>query len=110
MYRLEARERLADAVRGVPDIDHGERFSLNHLQTSGPARRAEARSDRSFDSGRGFSRPRPSQPEQEQGDCDGCIVDLERAQQARFQRAKVAVLELEVEALYGGRDGLVVDG
>ena len=110
MYRLEARERLADAVRGVPDVDHGERVLLNYLQASGPARRAEARSDGGFDVGRGFSGPRPSQPEQEQGDRDGCIVDLERAQQARFEEAKLVVLEPQVEMLCGRRDGLVVDG
>src|ERR1700722_4212148 len=99
MYRLEARERLADAVRGVADVDQGERLLLNHLQASRPARRAEARSDGGFDVGSGFSGPHPSQPEQEQGDRDGCIVDLERAEQIRFEKAELVVLEPQVEML-----------
>ena len=39
------------------------------------------------------------QPEQEQGDGDGGIVELERAGQAHFEAAKIMISELEIELL-----------
>ena len=49
------------------------------------------------------------QPEQEQGDGNGGIVELERAGQAHFEAAKIMISELEIEVLAGRRGHLVVD-
>ena len=45
----EAGERLPDAVRGVADIDHGERVVLDDFEPAGPTRLAQARAYGSFD-------------------------------------------------------------
>ena len=66
MHRLEARERLPDPVGRMADIDHGQRIlSITSMR---PGQRASRRPDRTAASvlAAALSRPRPSQPEQEQ--------------------------------------------
>src|SRR3977135_265044 len=109
MSRLEACERLLDAVGGGADVDHGERVRIDNLEAAGPADVAQARSHGGFDPGRGLGWPRVSQPEQEQGDRDGGIVELERTPQAHFEPTKIVTLELKIEALPRRRDGFAAE-
>ena len=99
MDRLEAGERLPDAVRGVADIDHRQRVLPDDFEAAGPARIAQARSHSGFDVGSRLAGPLALQPEQEQCDGDGGIVELKRAQQVDFQRTEIVISELEVEPL-----------
>src|SRR5687768_10663417 len=49
MNRHEACKRLPDAVRGVADIDHGERVVLDDFEPARPARLAQSAAYRGFD-------------------------------------------------------------
>src|SRR5260221_13885776 len=69
--RLQACERLPDAIGGMADVDNGERPLVDHLEAAGPACIVETRSYSGFDPARSYPGPHNLQPEQEQGDRDG---------------------------------------
>src|SRR5687767_6866396 len=99
MDRHEARQRLPDAVGGVADVDDGERVLTDNLETTGPARLAQARAYCDFDPVRSDARLRALQPQQKKRDGNGRIVDLERAGQAWFEAAKIMITEPKIEML-----------
>src|SRR6188768_4022909 len=99
MNSLEAGERLPNAVRSVADVDHGEGVLLDHFEAAGPKDVAEARSHGCLDPRGIILGPHPLQPEQEQRDRDGGVVELKTAEQAHLKRAKMIIPEREIEPL-----------
>jgi len=93
----------------MADIDHCKWFSLNDLKAARQrVSRSPDRTAASISPGN-FSGACAAQPQQKQGDGDGGIVELKRAEQVHFEEAKIVFLELEIEALRGRRDGFVAD-
>ena len=88
MDRLQACQRLPDAVGSMADVDDRQRVVLDDFESAGPARVAQAGAYRGFDPARGLARLHALQPEQEQGDGNGGVVELERAGQVHFQRSE----------------------
>src|ERR1700736_2601200 len=107
--RLQACERLPDAVRGVADVDHRQRVLRDNLKTAWPARVAQADSHGRLDSARGLCGPRTLQPQQEQGEADVGVVELKRALQVHFEATKFVSSEREIEPLSCRRKGFAAD-
>src|SRR5258706_5465831 len=97
--RLEACERLPDAIGGMADVDNSQRVLRDKFEAAGPAGLAKARAYGGFDAVGSFSGPRTPQPEQEESNRDRGIVELKRSEQAYFERSKFVSLELEIEPL-----------
>src|SRR5216683_7876269 len=107
--RVQARQRLPDAIGGMADVDNRERLPFDNFEAAGPADVAEARSHGGFDFVRCFPWAYTLQPQQEQGDRDGGVVELKCTRQAHFERSILVTSELEIEPLPGGRSGFGAD-
>jgi hypothetical protein len=83
----------------MADVDHGERVLLDNFKAAGPVRIAQAGSCGGLDPVESFARVRALQPEQKQGDRNGCVVELKHAKQSDFKEAKIIISELEIEPL-----------
>ena len=109
MYGPQAGQRLSDAVGGMADIDDGERIMPDGLEPAGPARLAQAAPRGGFNPLERLAGVLALQPEQEQGDGNGGVVELKRAEQADFDLAEIMMAELVIEPLPRCRGGFVVD-
>ena len=81
------------------------------ITSSRPGQRVSRRPDLTAASiaAGGFCGPRALQPEQEQRDRDGGVVELELAQQADVEGAEIVITEGEIEPLFRRRDGFAAD-